>query len=97
LAAYGESEVRKALEAGLVSVLLLSEKLDMVHVIVKCRVSGFSEDRLVLPHEIARLEQDAASMQCKKCNNATLKVEKRELLEELAEIGENKGASVEII
>jgi len=97
LAAYGESEVRKTLEAGLVSVLLLSEKLDVVHVITKCRVCGFTEDRLVLPHEMARLEQDAASVQCKKCNNATLEVEKRDLLEEFAEIGENKGVDVEII
>ncbi len=97
LAAYGESEVRKMLEAGLVSVLLLSEKLDIVHVVIKCRVCGFTEDRLVLPHEIARLEQDAASVQCKKCNNATLEVEKRELLEEFAEIGENKGVDVEMI
>ncbi len=97
LAAYGESEARKALKAGLVSVLLLSEKLDMVHVIIRCRVCGFTEDRLMLPHEMARLEQDAASVQCKKCSNATLEVEKRELLEELAEIGENKGVGVEII
>jgi len=97
LAAYGESEARKALEAGLVSVLLLSEKLDMLHVIIRCRVCGFNEDRLMLPHEMVRLEQDTASVQCKKCNNSTLEVEKRELLEELAEIGENKGVDVEII
>jgi len=97
LAAYGESEVRKALDAGLVNVLLLSEKLDVVHVTVKCRVCGHMEDRLVLPHEMVKLEQDTATTQCKKCNNATLEVERRDLLEELAEIGENKGVSVEII
>ena len=97
LAAYGESEVRKALKSGLVRVLLLSEKLDVVHVIIKCRVCGFTEDRLALPHEVARLELDTASVQCKKCNNATLEVVKRGLLEEFAEIGENKGADVEII
>lgn len=97
LAAYGESEVRKALDSGLVSTLLLSEKLEMVHAIVKCRVCGFEEDRLVFPHEVAKLEQDTASAQCKECNNATLGIEKRDLLEELAEIGENKGVDVEII
>jgi len=97
LAAYGESDVRRALDTGLVSVLLLSEKLDMVHATIKCRACGFTEDRLVLPHEMSRLEQDAASVQCKKCSNATLQVEKRDLLEEFAEIGENKGVDVEII
>jgi len=97
LAAYGESEVRKALEAGLVSVLLLSEKLDIVHATVKCRVCERIEDRLALPHEMAKLEQEMAATQCKKCNNATLEVEKRDLLEEFAEIGESKGVNVEII
>jgi len=97
LAVYGESEVRKALEAGLVSVLLLSEKLDMTHAIIRCRICGLTEDRLVVPHEMARLHLDTVSAQCRKCNNATLEVEQRDLLEELAEIGENKGVGVEII
>jgi peptide chain release factor subunit 1 len=97
LAAYGESEVRRALQAGLVNILLLSEKLEMIHATVKCRVCGYSEDRLLDPYEATRLEQEISLTQCKKCNNATLEIEKRDLLDELAEIGENKGVDVEII
>ena len=97
LAAYGESDVRKALEAGLVSILLLSERLDTFHVTTKCQVCGFTDDRLVLAREAAKLEQNMASAQCPKCNNATLQVERKDLLEELAEIGESKSVGVEII
>ena len=97
LAAYGESDVRKALEAGLVSILLLSEKLDVIRATIKCHVCGFVEDQLLVPHEMARLEQDVSSAKCKKCNNAALRVEKKDLLEEFADIGESKGVDVEII
>ena len=97
LAAYGESDVRKALEGGLVSVLLLSERLDTFHVTTKCQVCGFTDDRLVPMREAAKLEQNMASALCAKCNNATLQVERKDLLEELAEIGESKSIGVEII
>jgi len=97
LAAYGESEVRRALEAGLVTVLLLSEKLDMTHVIIRCRICGFAEDRLIVPHEMAKLQLETDSAQCRKCYNAALEIVKRDLLEEFAEIGESKGIDVEII
>jgi len=97
LATYGEGETRRALDAGLVSVLLLSEKLDITHVTIKCHFCGSTEDRLILPQEMARLEQDVSSSQCSRCNNATLEVEKKDLLEEFAEIGESKGVDVEVI
>lgn len=97
LAAYGETEVRRTLESGLVSVLLLSEKLNTVHVTVKCRLCDFRDDKLLSSSEVARLDVDAAAAQCKKCNNPTLVIEKKDLLDELVEIAEAKGVSIEII
>lgn len=97
LASYGESEVRKALESGLASTLLLSEKLNMTHITVRCRLCDFKEDRLLSPHEVPKLEIDLGSTQCEKCNNPTLVVEKKDLLDELVEIAEAKGVDIEMI
>jgi peptide subunit release factor 1 (eRF1) len=52
---------RESYEAGLVNVLLLSEKLNTVHVLVRCRLCDFNEDRLLLPAEAASI--DVASVQ----------------------------------
>jgi len=97
LASYGESEIRKSLESGLVSILLISEKLSMTHVTVRCRLCDFKEDRLLSPHEVLKLEIDIGSTQCKKCNNPTLLAEKKDLLDELVEIAEAKDVNIEMI
>ncbi len=97
LAAYGESDVRKALDSGLASILLLSEKLSTTHAMIRCRLCDFSEDRLLAPNEVTKLDFDVGSAQCKKCNNPTLVVEKKDLLDEFVEIAEEKGVDIEII
>jgi len=97
MAAYGETEVRRALDSGLVNTLLLSERLNITHVTVKCKVCDFNEDQLLPPHEVAKLETDVASAQCRKCNNLALMIEKKDLLDEFVEIGEEKGVDIEVI
>ncbi len=97
LAAYGETEVRRVLNAGLVNVLLLSEKVDTTHVLIKCEVCDYKEDQLLSPQEVAKMESSVASAQCKKCNNLSLTIEKKDLLDELVEMGEGRGVDVEVI
>ena len=97
LAAYGEREIRDYLEKDLVNVLLLSEKLDTLHVTLRCATCNHVEDKLMLPHEFAQLQSNPSASMCNNCKNSTLQIEKRDLLDELIEIAENHRTNVEII
>ncbi|MFH0849065.1 MAG: peptide chain release factor aRF-1 [archaeon] len=97
LAAYGERDIRDYLDKDLVDTLLLSEKLDRTHVTLRCTNCAFTEDRLLFPDEAAQLEHDPSAVVCKKCNNPTIQIEKKDLLDELVEIAENHQTNVEII
>ncbi len=98
LATYGEREVRKALEAGLVDTLLLSEALDITHVTVSCKTCGYSYHETMRETEVLGFTQSLIGKSCPKCGNPTLEVtEEKDVIEELAEIAENAGSKVEII
>jgi len=95
---YGETEVRKYLKLGIVDMLLLSEKVNVVHVETKCSSCGYVEDRLMATHELMTYEQSMADVRCPKCSNNTLVIEKRDdLLDELIELGDKAGAKIEIV
>ena len=51
---YGEAEVRRALEAGAVRTLLISEKLDLLRVTVKCSACGYEEKHTVKSQKLTR-------------------------------------------
>ncbi len=97
LAAYGEREIRDYLKKDLVDVLLLSDKLDTMHVTLRCGACAKVEDRLMLPFEFAQLQSCPSANMCRNCNNSALQIEKRDLLDELVEIAENHQTRVEII
>jgi len=98
LATYGEKEVRRALESGLVELLLLSEELDKTRVKIECSSCGYTYYQTIKSPEVQNLEQSISNASCPKCQTATLQItEKTEIIEELAELAEESGASVEII
>jgi peptide chain release factor subunit 1 len=98
LAAYGETEVRRRLREGLVETLLLSEKLNMLHVITRCKTCGHEEDMLILPHALPKLEQDLLQTPCRQCSNLTIGIaESKNLLDEFIEMAERSNVSVEVI
>jgi len=98
LATYGEKDVRRALENGLVETLLLSEDLDKIRVKVKCSSCGYVYYKTMRESEVQNFEQSLSNAQCPKCQAATLQIaEKTEIIEELAELAEESGANVEII
>ena len=95
---YGESEVRRSLRAGLVDTLLLTEKLNLTHALIKCKNCGYSEDRLVDPRDLPKLEKEISQAQCPKCLNQNMTVEEsKDLLDELVDEAEKAGAKVEVI
>lgn len=98
LVAYGEKEVRKALNQGAVNTLLLSEELDILRVIISCPNCKYQEELTIKKSELPSLEQQTQSRSCPNCASSLLSIEKvTPLIDELGELAEQTGANVEII
>jgi peptide chain release factor subunit 1 len=95
---YGEAEVRRALEAGAVRTLLISENVDQWRVTVKCSACGYEERDTVKAPNLAVFEQGLVGKPCPKCKAPSLSVaDKVDLIDYLAEQAELTNADVEII
>ena len=98
LITYGEAEVRKALEAGAVRTLLISEKVDLLRVTVKCSACGYEEKHTIKPQKLVEFEQEVSEKPCSKCQAPSLAVvDKQDLIDDLAELAEQGNTDVEII
>jgi len=98
LATYGQEDVRKALEAGTVQTLLLSEGLSIAKVTTKCSVCGFERQETMKESILPSFEQGLIGQQCLNCRAPSLSVaESRDIIDDFAEVAEQVGASVEII
>jgi len=98
LATYGEDDVRRYLNNGVVATLLLSEDLESVRVKVKCGSCDYITTETMKLHEIAEFEQKTNGSACPKCSVPTLSVtESKELIDELAETAELAGTKVEVL
>jgi peptide chain release factor subunit 1 len=95
---YGEEEVRRALESGAVSTLLLSEGLDMSRVTVKCSACGYQEQHTVKNQMLTSFEQSLTGKPCPKCKAPALSiVDKEDVIDDFAKLAEYTNAEVEII
>jgi peptide chain release factor subunit 1 len=98
LGVYGETQVRKFLNSGVVDLLLVSEKINILHVYTKCKNCGAVDDSLIPQANLVKFEQDLLSAPCKKCNATALYVESStDLVDELIEIAEKQSANIAII
>jgi len=98
LATYGESEVKRSLETGIVKTLLLSEGLDVVRVTVKCTACDYVKQETMKSQMLLSFEQSLSGQPCPKCTAPALYIaEVKELIEDLAELAEQVGAHVEVI
>jgi peptide chain release factor subunit 1 len=95
LAVYGEVQVRKALEMGVIDTLLLSEDLRKYRLKMKCRSCDYVEDRIVDEEAL----NDFSPPTCSKCNTSIqMEVqEKIDLIDEFSDIAEKIGAKVQLI
>jgi peptide chain release factor subunit 1 len=95
---YGEAEVRRALEAGAVRMLLLSEGLDLLRVTIKCSACGYQEQHTLKAQNVANFEQTLVGKPCPKCQAPSLTIiEKQDIVDDLAQIAEASNTEVEII
>jgi len=98
LATYGENDVRRSLEAGLVKTLLLSEGLGVVRVTMKCTACDYTKQETMKSQVVPEFEQSLSGKSCPKCTAPALTVEEvKDLIDDLAELAEGTGADVEVI
>lgn len=95
---YGEAEVRRALEAGAVRTLLISEKVDLLRVTVKCSACGYEEKHTIKSQVLTEFEQGLSGKPCPKCQAPSLAIaDKQDVIDDLAELAEQANSDVEII
>ncbi|TLZ49886.1 MAG: peptide chain release factor 1 [Methanobacteriota archaeon] len=90
LAAYGESQVRHAVELGAVDLLLISEGLRKVRAKVVCANCGYTNE--------GTYDRDRSLGPCPNCGQERLAAsEQRDLVEELTEKAIPMGSKVELV
>ena len=95
LAVYGEKQVRKALEMGIVDTLLLSEDLKKYRITLSCQSCEYTEEKTVDEDML----NDFSPPNCPKCSTSIhmgIK-EKVDLVDELSDMAEKTGAKVALI
>jgi peptide chain release factor subunit 1 len=98
LGVYGETQVRRYLNSGVVDTLLVSEKMNMLHVYTKCKNCGAVEDYLIPQANFVKFEQDLLATPCKKCNAAAMFVDDtKDLVDELIDLAEKQNTNVAVI
>ena len=90
LAAYGEKQVRNALQMGAVDILILSEDLKSKRVTLEC-TCGYQEE--ITQKEGQTLDEKV----CPNCNEKMKPSNEEDLIENFAKIAEELGSTVEII
>ncbi len=95
---YGEAEVRRALESGAVRTLLISEKVDLLRITVKCSACDYEEKHTIKSQKLTEFEQSLSGKPCPKCQAPSLSaLDKQDLIDDLAQLAEQANSDVEII
>ena len=99
LVTYGEKEVRKALIAGAVDILIISEAVDLTRVLIVCSNCDQKESLTKNPLDLQKLKQNIANEKCPNCNNAnTWGInEKVSIVDDLTELAQATNATVEML
>ena len=98
LITYGEGEVRRLLQSGAVRTLLISEDLDLVRVTVKCSACGYEEQHTIKGKDKVDFEKSLIGKPCAACKApSTTIVDKKDVVDDLAELAELSNTDVEII
>lgn len=98
LAAYGEKQVREALEKGAVETILVSEDVDRVNMEIKCEGCAYSNIESVKTKNYNEFVKELSERKCPKCNETKLYIDREtDLITELHELAKNTGADLEVI
>ena len=95
---YGEEDVRRALEAGAVNILLLSEGLETTRVTIKCSACNYQEQHTVKNKALVEFEKSLVGKPCPKCHATSLNIfDKEDVIDDFAKLAENTNTQVEVI
>ncbi len=97
-AAFGEANVQKHLEKGIVDTLLISEALEGERLLVKCRSCGYEEQGRGTRFQMDAFKSQLGSKTCPKCGKPTLSVEKEiDVIDDMLDYAEKSATQVEVI
>lgn len=95
LAVYGEFQVRKALEMGVVDMLLLSEDLRKYRITLKCRSCEYTLEKTITEEAL----EEFSPPPCPTCKTSIPMeiTQKVDLVDELSDLAEKTSATVKLI
>ena len=95
MAVYGEHQVRKALEMGVVDTLLLSEDLRKYRVTMKCQTCAYTQEKTMTEDAL----EDFLPPACPTCKTSLPMeiTQKVDLVDELSDLAEKTNATVKLI
>ncbi|MFA5103184.1 MAG: peptide chain release factor aRF-1 [Candidatus Thermoplasmatota archaeon] len=95
LAVYGEHQVRKALEMGVVDTLLLSEDLRKYRVTLKCQSCGYTQEKTMTEEAL----EEFTPPTCPTCKTSLPMeiTQKVDLVDELSDLADRTNATVKLI
>ncbi len=97
-AVFGEKDVQKYLENGIVDMLLISEKLEGVRLGLKCKNCGATEEFRGTKYEADAVKSELPTRLCKKCGKPNLDVEEQgDVIDSFLDFAEKAGTRVEVI
>ena len=95
---FGEADVVKYLEKGIVDTLLISEALEGTRLVIKCRNCGYEEQARGTRFEMHAVKSELASRSCPKCGKATLGVDREvDVIDDMLDLAEKSASKVEVI
>jgi peptide chain release factor subunit 1 len=98
LITYGEAEVRRLLQAGMVRTLIISESLDMWRVTLKCGACNYQEQQTVKAVNMQTFEQSLTGKSCPGCKAPSMTIaDKVDVIDDLAQLAEFSNTDVEVI
>jgi len=95
LGVYGEHQVRKALEMGVVDTLILSENLRKYRVTMKCQTCGYAQEKTMSEEAL----EDFSPPACPTCKTSLPMeiTQKVDLVDELSDLAERTNATVKLV
>jgi len=97
-AAYGEAEIQKYLEKGIVDTLLISDGLQGERLVLKCKNCGNEEEFRGTRFEADAFKHALGTTSCKKCGKPTLGVEAEvDVVDSFIDYAEKGNSRIEVI
>ena len=93
LAIYGLDPVLNALEKGEVEVALVTDKTDMIEIVVMCKKCELSKTKIVNVKEKAQAVQEMMSHPCERCKAVDYAVEEKDIVDVLEDLASQTNAA----